>query len=51
MVTCKELGPQLTPARCHGHIPGVTVGRVFNGRGELAILNIHGQILRGIDVV
>lgn len=31
-----------------GHIAGVSVGARFNGRGEVAIVGLHPQILRGI---
>ncbi len=33
----------------YGHIPGVAVGQQFVGRGELAILGLHSQMMRGID--
>ncbi|GAX82589.1 hypothetical protein CEUSTIGMA_g10015.t1 [Chlamydomonas eustigma] len=49
MVAYKELGPQLTPSPDrHGHLPGIRVGDSFNSRGEMAILGLHRQILRGI---
>lgn len=49
MVACKQLSAQHTPAPCHGHIPGITPGMVFTGKGELCILGIHRAIVRGID--
>lgn len=51
MIAFKELSAQLSPKRTHGHIPGVIIGAELNGRGEVAILGVHTQILRGIDVV
>jgi len=48
MIAFKEL-KQLTPERVHGHIAGVEVGARFGGRGEVAILGIHSQMMRGID--
>jgi hypothetical protein len=33
----------------HGHIPGAEVGEVFGGRGELAVLGLHGKMMSGID--
>mmetsp|Transcript_6265 Transcript_6265/g.13737 ORF Transcript_6265/g.13737 Transcript_6265/m.13737 type:complete len:611 (+) Transcript_6265:42-1874(+) len=39
----------IIPKRRHGHIPGVKPGDKFVGRGQLAILALHTQILRGID--
>ena len=49
MIAFKELRGQLAPKRMHGHIPGVEVGARFGGRGEVAILGIHTQMMRGID--
>ena len=49
MIAFKELRGQLAPKRVHGHIPGVEVGARFEGRGEIAILGIHTQMMRGID--
>ncbi|KAL0021355.1 hypothetical protein WJX77_007695 [Trebouxia sp. C0004] len=48
MIAFKEL-KQLTPERVHGHIAGLEVGARFGGRGEVAILGIHTQMMRGID--
>lgn len=36
-------------AGVYGHIPGVAVGAAFVGRGELDMLGLHSQMLRGID--
>lgn len=33
----------------YGHIAGVSVGDEFLGRGELAVLGLHSQIMPGID--
>ncbi|KAL3157789.1 hypothetical protein ABBQ32_012213 [Trebouxia sp. C0010 RCD-2024] len=49
MIAHKELRGQLSPPRVHGHIPGVELGARFGGRGEIAILGIHTQMMRGID--
>ena len=49
MIAFKELRSELTPERRHGHIAGVEVGARFGGRGELAILGVHTQMMRGID--
>ena len=49
MIAYKELRGQSSPARAHGHIAGVEVGACFGGRGEVAILGIHTQMMRGID--
>ena len=49
MIAFKELRNGLTPERVHGHIAGVDVGARFGGRGELAILGVHTQMMRGID--
>lgn len=32
----------------YGHIPGVCVGDEFEGRGELSVLGLHSQMMRGI---
>ena len=51
---CMRLGigcPERPPPKAVGHIRGVRVGEVFNGRGELAALGIHGQIGCGIDAL
>lgn len=32
-----------------GHIPGVAVGAQFLGRGQLAVLGLHSQMMKGID--
>ena len=40
---------QLRPPLRHGHVPGIAVGREFANRGEIAIVGIHTQIMRGID--
>jgi len=32
-----------------GHVPGVPIGACVSGRGELAALNVHTQMMRGID--
>ena len=48
MIAFKEL-KQLSPERVHGHIAGVELGARFGGRGEVAILGIHTQMMRGID--
>jgi hypothetical protein len=36
-------------AGIYGHIPGVVVGQKFEGRGPLAALGLHNQMMRGID--
>jgi hypothetical protein len=33
----------------YGHIPGVAVSDVFEGRGELAVLGLHTQMMKGIN--
>jgi hypothetical protein len=33
----------------YGHIPGVAVGDAFKGRGELAVVGLHGQMMKGVD--
>jgi hypothetical protein len=33
----------------YGHIPGVAVGEAFAGRGQLAVLGLHSQMMKGID--
>ncbi|WIA33832.1 hypothetical protein OEZ86_006940 [Tetradesmus obliquus] len=48
MIAYKELRVDFPPREVHGHIPGVTVGQAFLGRGELAILGLHTQMMRGI---
>ena len=48
MVAYKMLRPTLTPPESYGHLPGIKVGDRFSGRGELAILGLHRQILKGI---
>jgi hypothetical protein len=40
---------ELRPPLSHGHVPGVVVGQEFANRGELAIVGIHTQIMRGIN--
>jgi len=35
--------------RRYGHLPGVAVGDEFVGRGELAVLGLHSQIMQGIN--
>ena len=49
MIAFKELKTQLSPDRVHGHIAGIEVGARFGGRGEVAIMGIHTQMMRGID--
>lgn len=31
-------------AGVYGHVPGVAVGDVFDGRGALAVLGLHAQV-------
>lgn len=33
----------------YGHIPGVAVSDAFEGRGELAVLGLHTQMMKGIN--
>jgi hypothetical protein len=33
----------------YGHIPGVAVGAAFVGRGELDMLGLHSNMMKGID--
>ena len=49
MQLCKKMKEEHTPRHVYGHIPGVAVGDVFNGRGEVAVLGLHTQICQGID--
>lgn len=49
MIAFKMLREALTPTSMHGHIPGVEIGARFGGRGEVAIVGIHTQMMRGID--
>lgn len=51
MVAFKELKEELTPESAFGHIAGIKPGDSFGGRGELAILGLHKQMMRGIDDV
>jgi hypothetical protein len=37
-----------TPLGLIGHIPGISLGQKFDGKGEIAILGIHCSIPRGI---
>jgi hypothetical protein len=48
MIAYKELRQTFPPAERHGHVPGIRVGQSFLGRGELAILGLHMQMMRGI---
>ncbi|KAF6255206.1 hypothetical protein COO60DRAFT_1462324 [Scenedesmus sp. NREL 46B-D3] len=49
MIAFKELrGRHALPGELHGHIPGVAVGASFGGRGPLAILGLHADMMRGI---
>ncbi|KAL6761714.1 hypothetical protein V8C86DRAFT_808288 [Haematococcus lacustris] len=48
LVANKELKDTLRPEDSFGELPGVLVGTEFNNRGELAILGLHTQILKGI---
>ena len=48
MTANKELKLKLRPPERHGHVPGIRIGREFANRGELAIVGIHTEILRGI---
>ena len=41
-------GPLQAPLDRGGHIPGVEIGSVHQGKGGLAILGIHASICRGI---
>lgn len=43
-----EEGHELHEAPPYGHIPGVAVGDQFSGRGELAVLRLHTNMMRGI---
>lgn len=49
MISCKMLKGALTPTKAYGHISGVDIGARFGGRGEIAIVGIHTQMMRGID--
>jgi hypothetical protein len=42
-LTRAELGDQAR-AGVYGHVPGVAVGDVFDGRGALAVLGLHAQV-------
>jgi hypothetical protein len=48
MIAYKELRQTFPVTERHGHIPGVRVGQSFLGRGELAIVGLHTQMMRGI---
>lgn len=39
---------ETTRVGLYGHIPGVAVGADFIGRGELCVLGLHTQMMRGI---
>jgi hypothetical protein len=45
----RDRSGHLIRAGVYGHIPGVRVGASFVGRGELDMLGLHSQMLRGID--
>lgn len=49
MIAFSELKDKLAPPRQHGHVAGVKPGDQFKGRGQLAILSLHSQMMRGID--
>ena len=49
MIACKHLKGTLTPPKAYGHIAGIDIGACFGGRGEVAIVGIHTQMMRGID--
>lgn len=48
MTANKQLKAELRPLERHGHVPGIAIGQEFANRGELAIVGIHAEILRGI---
>lgn len=49
MIAYSKLRGQYTPkVPIYGHIPGVKIGDEFSGRGELAILGLHTDMMRGI---
>ena len=49
MVVLRELRGGRPLPRLYGHVPGVRIGDTFNCKGELAIIGVHRQIMRGID--
>jgi hypothetical protein len=50
MIAYSELRGKLSPEQeLHGHIPGVAVGDAFGGRGPLAILGLHADMMKGIS--
>lgn len=49
MIAFSQLKGDLTPPKTYAHIAGVEIGARFGGRGEVAILGIHTQMMRGID--
>ncbi|KAL6763853.1 SAD/SRA domain-containing protein [Haematococcus lacustris] len=49
MVAFSELRKKWLPSQqTYGHIPGVAIGDVFQGRGELAIVGLHQNMMTGI---
>jgi hypothetical protein len=49
MIAFSELRGKHAPQHeRHGHIPGVAVGDSFGGRGPLAILGLHADMMKGI---
>ncbi|WIA40211.1 hypothetical protein OEZ86_013596 [Tetradesmus obliquus] len=49
MIAHSELRGQHAPqVDVHGHIPGVAVGDSFGGRGPLAMLGLHCDMMKGI---
>jgi hypothetical protein len=52
MQACSQLKEQMGSdirSGVFGHVPGVAVGQQFLGRGQLAILGLHSQMMKGID--
>jgi hypothetical protein len=41
--------PRQVRSGLYGHIPGVAVGDAFAGRGQLVVLGLHSQMMKGID--
>lgn len=49
MTAFAQLRNESSMGHQYGHIPGVAVGDAFKGRGELAVLGLHGQMMKGVD--
>jgi hypothetical protein len=49
MIAFSELRDKHAPQQeLHRHIPGVAVGDSVGGRGPLAILGLHADMMKGI---